>query len=67
MSEVKVWEGKVSIPTYEIGAAEKNPIFLDKRVYQGSSGKVYPYPTVEKSVIQKQTKNTRRSGLKMNI
>ncbi len=48
MSEVKVWEGKVSIPTYEIGAAEKNPIFLDKRVYQGSSGKVYPYPTVEK-------------------
>lgn len=48
MSEVKVWEEKVVIPTYETGAAEKNPIFLDKRVYQGSSGKVYPYPTVEK-------------------
>ena len=48
MSEVKVWEEKVSIPTYEMGAAEKNPFFLDKRVYQGSSGKVYPYPTVEK-------------------
>ena len=24
------------IPTYEIGEAEKNPIFLEKRVYQGS-------------------------------
>ena len=36
------------IPTYEIGEAEKNPIFLEKRVYQGSCGKVYPYPTIEK-------------------
>lgn len=44
---VKVWEEKVSIPTYEIGQAEKTPIFLDKRVYQGSSGKVYPYPVIE--------------------
>lgn len=26
----------------------KKPIFLDKRVYQGSCSKVYPYPTVEK-------------------
>lgn len=47
MSTAKVWTEKVVIPTYEIGAAEKNPIFLDKRVYQGSCGKVYPYPTVE--------------------
>ena len=48
MSEVKVWTVKTVIPTYEIGEAEKAPIFLDKRVYQGSSGKVYPYPTVER-------------------
>lgn len=48
MSEAKVWVEKVVIPTYEIGEAEKNPIFLDKRVYQGSTGKVYPYPTIEK-------------------
>ncbi|MBO5246540.1 MAG: DUF5107 domain-containing protein [Eubacterium sp.] len=46
--EAKIWAEKVMIPTYEIGEAEKNPIFLDKRVYQGSCGKVYPYPTVEK-------------------
>jgi len=48
MSNAKVWVEKVVIPTYEIGEAEKNPVFLDKRVYQGSSGKVYPYPTVER-------------------
>ena len=45
---VKAWEEKVIIPTYEIGKAEKNPIFLEKRVYQGSSGVVYPYPVIEK-------------------
>ncbi len=45
---VKVWEEKVVIPTYEIGEPEKNPVFLEKRVYQGSSGKVYPYPVIEK-------------------
>lgn len=48
MEEVRVWEEEVVIPTYEIGAADKNPMFLEKRVYQGSSGKVYPYPTTEK-------------------
>ena len=37
----------MTIPTYEVGKAEKNPIFLEKRVYQGSSGVVYPYPVVE--------------------
>ncbi|MDD3794728.1 MAG: DUF5107 domain-containing protein [Lachnospiraceae bacterium] len=43
----KVWEEEVIIPTYEIGEAEKNPIFSEKRVYQGSSGRVYPYPVIE--------------------
>lgn len=35
------------IPTYEVGTPEKNPIFLENRVYQGSSGVVYPYPVIE--------------------
>ena len=48
MQEARIWEEQVIIPTYEAGAAEKNPMFLEKRVYQGSSGKVYPYPTTEK-------------------
>lgn len=51
-----IWEKKIMIPTYEIGEAEKNPIFLDKRVYQGSSGKVYPYPTVERISEEKRDK-----------
>lgn len=41
MQKASVWAEKVMIPTYEIGEAEKNPIFLEKRVYQGSCGKVY--------------------------
>lgn len=44
---VKAWKEKVIIPTYEVGKPEKNPIFLEKRVYQGSSGVVYPYPVIE--------------------
>lgn len=44
---VKVWRETVVIPTYEVGTPEKNPIFLEKRVYQGSSGVVYPYPVIE--------------------
>ena len=44
---VKAWREIVTIPTYEIGKAEKAPMFLEKRVYQGSSGVVYPYPVIE--------------------
>ena len=43
---VKAWRETVVIPTYEVGTPEKNPIFLEKRVYQGSSGVVYPYPVI---------------------
>jgi tetratricopeptide (TPR) repeat protein len=53
---VKAWQEDVIIPTYEIGKPEKNPIFLEKRVYQGSSGVVYPYPVVEKIEDEKQDK-----------
>lgn len=45
---VKAWNEQVIIPTYEIGEPEKYPVFLEKRVYQGSSGEVYPHPVVEK-------------------
>jgi len=46
--EVRAWSEKVTIPTYGIGEPEKNPMFLEKRVYQGSSGVVYPHPVIEK-------------------
>ncbi|MEN9358967.1 MAG: hypothetical protein RL095_502, partial [Verrucomicrobiota bacterium] len=44
MHEVKIRLTRVDIPTYEPCAPEKHPMFLEKRVYQGSSGKVYPLP-----------------------
>ena len=44
---VNVWEEDILLPTYGIGRPEKNPMFLEKRVYQGSSGVVYPYPVIE--------------------
>ncbi|MBK5721778.1 DUF5107 domain-containing protein [Dysgonomonas sp. Marseille-P4677] len=53
---VRAWEENIMLPTYEIGEEEKNPIFLEKRVYQGSSGVVYPYPVVEKVSDEKKDK-----------
>ncbi|AXY78006.1 DUF5107 domain-containing protein [Paraflavitalea soli] len=50
---VKAWVEKVTIPTYRIGEPEKNPMFLEKRVYQGSSGVVYPHPVIEKIADEK--------------
>ena len=47
MSKVIVRQEKVTIPTYELSDYEKNPMFLEKRVYQGSSGRVYPHPVCE--------------------
>ena len=51
--KVKAWHEKVTIPTYGIGKPEKNPMFLEKRVYQGSSGTVYPHPVIEKILDEK--------------
>jgi tetratricopeptide (TPR) repeat protein len=41
---VKAWREAVVIPTYLPMPPDKNPMFLEKRVYQGSSGAVYPLP-----------------------
>lgn len=45
---VKAWEQDVEILTYAPGVPERNPMFLDKRVYQGSSGRVYPLPFIDR-------------------
>jgi tetratricopeptide (TPR) repeat protein len=45
---VKAWSQPVVIPTYRPAAPDKNPMFLEKRVYQGSSGKVYPLPFIDR-------------------
>ncbi len=54
--QVKVWEETVQIPTYEAGKPEKNPMFLEKRVYQGSTGRVYPHPVIDKIEDEKKLK-----------
>lgn len=41
---VKAWSEPVTIPTYDPLPPDRNPMFLEKRVYQGSSGRVYPLP-----------------------
>lgn len=53
---VKAWVEKITIPTYGTGEPEKNPMFLEKRVYQGSSGVVYPHPVIEKISDEKHEK-----------
>lgn len=44
----RAWRETVNIPTYKTGAPNKNPMFFDKRVYQGSSGAVYPFPVIDR-------------------
>jgi tetratricopeptide (TPR) repeat protein len=58
-STVNVWEEKVMIPTYGVGKPEKNPMFFEKRIYQGSSGVVYPNPVIEKIYDEKADKEYR--------
>ena len=57
MSEkVVVREERVVITTYGVSEPDKNPLFLERRVYQGSSGKVYPFPVTEKILDEKKDK-----------
>ena len=46
--KVRMWEEDYVIPTYKVYPPEKNPLFIEKRAYQGSTGKVYPLPVTEK-------------------
>ena len=46
--EVKYTRAPMALKTYPVGAPEKNPMFFEKRVYQGSCGKVYPVPFIDK-------------------
>src|SRR5258708_33749432 len=45
---VKAWEEPVRIRSYMPAAPDPNPLFLEKRVYQGSSGRVYPFPGIDR-------------------
>ncbi len=45
---VRVRSDDLVLPTYLPAEPDKNPMFLEKRVYQGSSGKVYPLPFTDR-------------------
>ncbi len=60
---VRIWEEDVSIPTYGVGEPDRNPMFLDKRVYQGSTGRVYPHPVIDKIEDGKAPKTYRMAFL----
>src|SRR2546421_10337290 len=45
---VKAWAEPVVLPTYAPAPADTNPMFLERRVYQGSSGRVYPLPFTDR-------------------
>ncbi len=51
---VRVWSESVVLPTYPVGEPDKNPMFFEKRVYQGSSGKVYPHSVIDKIYDEKE-------------
>jgi tetratricopeptide (TPR) repeat protein len=50
---VNVWQETLSLPTWTLGAEDCNPMFLENRVYQGSSGAVYPYGVIDTLTGQK--------------
>lgn len=56
MQPVTIKDTTLVIPTYGIGEPDKNPQFIEKRVYQGSTGKVYPYPVIESIKDEKEDK-----------
>ena len=45
---VACWESSLVIETYEPADPDPYPLFLDRRVYQGSSGRVYPIPFTDR-------------------
>lgn len=45
---VTVRRSRVVLPTYEPHRPDPYPMFLEKRVYQGSSGRVYPLPCTDR-------------------
>jgi tetratricopeptide (TPR) repeat protein len=52
-SSVRVWREPVIIPTYELQPPGRNPMFFEKRVYQGSSGRVYPLAVTDRIAERK--------------
>jgi tetratricopeptide (TPR) repeat protein len=44
LTPVRIWEEAIILPTYSPPPPDPNPMFFEKRVNQGASGRVYPNP-----------------------
>jgi tetratricopeptide (TPR) repeat protein len=53
---VRVWEEKVTIPTYLIGEPEPNPQFYFGGASQGAQHRIYPYPAYDNLTTEKKDK-----------
>lgn len=53
---VKAWRQAVELLTYAPEKPDLNPMFLENRVYQGSSGRVYPLPFIDRIATQPEKK-----------
>ena len=51
---VAAWSEPIVVDTYLPGEPDRYPAFLDARVYQGSSGRVFPLPFHERIADEKQ-------------
>ncbi len=54
---VKAWEEPVVMRSYMPAEPDPNPLFLEKRVYQGSSGRVYPLPVIDRVDTEPQNRS----------
>ncbi len=59
--KVQAWSEIVKIPTYKIGIPDKNLMFLEKWVYQGSSGAVYRHPVIDRVFDEKRGQRLHRA------
>jgi tetratricopeptide (TPR) repeat protein len=71
-AQVRIWEEPLTLPTYRVGPADKNPIFYSGRVYQGAKGPIYPYPLLDKLTETREDQNYRavyleNTYLKMSV
>ena len=64
---VKVWEQPVEMLTWLPEPPDPNPMFLEKRVYQGSSGRVYPLPFIDRIATEPQMHTWRAVHLENDL
>ncbi|MGV8096743.1 MAG: DUF5107 domain-containing protein [Mangrovibacterium sp.] len=57
LAQVKLEKKPLVLPTYQIGAADINPVFFTGRIYQGAQGHIYPYPLFDILTDNKVDKN----------